>query len=99
MMIHAALLAAVQLHPAAAATLTEPLPPALVKLWMVGEIAAHMPVTCTQAENSEVLPAESVAVAVTTWPTGTVTPGSVMAFSPVKLATQFAAVVTIAEPR
>ena len=48
-----------------------------------------------QAENSEVLPLGSVAVAVTTAPAANVTPISVA----LMLALQLASVVTIVEPR
>ena len=43
MLIHEALLAAVQLHPAVVVTVAEPFPPAAATVWLVGEIEYEHP--------------------------------------------------------
>jgi hypothetical protein len=62
--IHASLLAAVQLQPAAAVTDTNPVPPFAEKLWLTGEIV-RLAMTVMLNEQFEVLFAASVAVQVT----------------------------------
>ena len=80
---------AVQLHPPVAITLMLPVPPLAVKDWLIGKI--ENPHTRKHCENSDVLPLESVAVAVINWPQGS---GVVN----VKLALQLESVEIVIEP-
>ena len=86
---------------AAVVTFTLPVPPWAPKLWLVGSIKkvqAGVTVAVMHCENSEVLPAASVAVAVITWPAATADCRTI-ALPPVKSALQLLSVVNTAAPR
>src|SRR5689334_2735723 len=93
---HGGVLVVAQLQSPAVVTPTLPVPLLALKFWPVGLIVKVQvtTVTATHAENSEVLPVGSVAVAVMTCPAG-ITRGSVR----LMLALQPTSVLTLVKPR